>query len=113
MRASAAQGTGERRKVLPCRSCPQHCARSRRGRLARRIEAERRGTPFLIYLDGDGRQCIVPFRRARRIAEHRPPADSDVALTWDTEVSRLHAVLERIGQEWTVADEGCRATART
>ena len=33
-------------------------------------------------------------------------ADSDVALTWDTEVSRLHAVLERVGDEWTLADEG-------
>ena len=31
---------------------------------------------------------------------------NDVALEWDTEVSRLHAELECLGDEWTVADDG-------
>ena len=100
------QGTGERRKVLPCRSCPQRLRQVTPRELARRIETERRGTPFLIYLDGDGRQCIVPFPPHDDSLSIGRLGSSDVALTWDTEVSRLHAVLERIGQEWTVADEG-------
>jgi predicted component of type VI protein secretion system len=29
-----------------------------------------------------------------------------VCLDWDTEVSRLHAELERAGGDWTVADDG-------
>ena len=31
---------------------------------------------------------------------------SDVALAWDTEVSRTHALLEPVGEEWTVVDDG-------
>jgi pSer/pThr/pTyr-binding forkhead associated (FHA) protein len=74
--------------------------------LARRIETERRGTPFLLYLDGDGRQSIAPLPGHHASLSVGRLASSDVALTWDTEVSRLHAVLERVGEEWTVADEG-------
>ncbi len=32
--------------------------------------------------------------------------ESDVALVWDGEVSRLHATLERLGDEWTFVDDG-------
>jgi pSer/pThr/pTyr-binding forkhead associated (FHA) protein len=74
--------------------------------LARRIETERRGTPFLLYLDGDGRQSIASLPGHDASLSVGRLASSDVALTWDTEVSRLHAVLERVGEEWTVADEG-------
>ena len=35
----------------------------------------------------------------------RQPA-SDVALTWDDEVSRTHADIERIGDVWTLVDDG-------
>jgi len=31
---------------------------------------------------------------------------ASVALTWDEEVSRLHAELRRIGDEWTLLDDG-------
>ncbi|MBW3607737.1 MAG: FHA domain-containing protein [Actinobacteria bacterium] len=31
---------------------------------------------------------------------------NDVALEWDSEVSRLHAELECLGGEWTVSDDG-------
>ena len=33
-------------------------------------------------------------------------SSTEVPLGWDSEVSRLHAVLEREGGEWTIADEG-------
>ena len=34
------------------------------------------------------------------------PSATDIWLDWDTEVSRLHAELERIGDDWTVSDDG-------
>jgi len=73
--------------------------------VAERLAAERRGVPFLLLLDADGNQCIVELPEASALTIGRGPA-SDVALPWDTEVSRAHAVLERIGDEWTVLDEG-------
>jgi pSer/pThr/pTyr-binding forkhead associated (FHA) protein len=71
-----------------------------------RLHAERRGTPFLLILDGDGHQQVMdlPHQEAS-LSIGRGPA-SDVALAWDTEVSRAHGVLERLGDEWTVLDEG-------
>jgi pSer/pThr/pTyr-binding forkhead associated (FHA) protein len=73
--------------------------------VAARLAAERRGAAFLLLLDADGHQRIVDLSGAPTLSIGRGPA-SDVALPWDTEVSRVHAVLERVGDEWTVLDEG-------
>ena len=74
--------------------------------LRERIEAEREGTPFLVLRDGDGVQRLfVLDARLRRVAIGRSPG-ADVALVWDTEVSRLHVEIERLGDEWTAADDG-------
>ncbi len=40
-----------------------------------------------------------------RVTVGRAP-ENDLALTWDAEVSRLHATLEWIGGAWTVTDDG-------
>jgi pSer/pThr/pTyr-binding forkhead associated (FHA) protein len=101
------------------RVTPVRCIRStlcvvRRDPLARhasspaelrdRLAAERRGTPFLLYRDGDDRQVIVELSDDRpRLTIGRSPRN-DVALRWDGEVSRLHAQLERIGGDWLVDD---------
>jgi hypothetical protein len=74
--------------------------------VAQRLHAERRGLPFLVHLDGHGCQRIVDLAPDVASLSIGRLASSDIALTWDTEVSRLHAVLERVGGEWTVADEG-------
>jgi FHA domain len=71
--------------------------------VAQRLEAERRGTPFLLYRDADGAQRILALG-GEPVSIGRQPS-SDVPLTWDTEVSRVHAMLERVGDEWTIADE--------
>jgi hypothetical protein len=74
--------------------------------LAQRIDAERRGLPFIVHLDADGRQRLVELGgEDTSLSIGRRPS-SDIALPWDTEVSRLHAVLARVGDEWTIADEG-------
>jgi pSer/pThr/pTyr-binding forkhead associated (FHA) protein len=69
------------------------------------IEAERQGRPFLVYRDGGGTQQIHPLDDIDRITVGRV-APSDICLGWDTEVSRLHAELERLGENWTIADDG-------
>jgi pSer/pThr/pTyr-binding forkhead associated (FHA) protein len=72
--------------------------------LAARLQAERRGAPFLVYVDGDGGQRIVGLGE-RPLSIGRQAAN-DIALEWDSEVSRVHAVLEPVGAEWTLADDG-------
>jgi DNA-binding CsgD family transcriptional regulator len=73
--------------------------------LAQRLDAERRGIPLLVHLDGEGRQRIVELGERASLSIGRSPS-SDVPLGWDHEVSRLHAVLAREGGEWTIADDG-------
>ena len=70
------------------------------------IEAERTGVPFLHWRDGDG-GAADPDARARpaRVTIGRRE-QSDVSLPWDLEVSRAHALLEPVGEEWTLVDDG-------
>src|SRR3954452_8408776 len=70
-----------------------------------RIEAERAGAAFLLYRDGDCRQAIVLLDGRDRVTIGRRPTN-DVPLDWDSEVSRVHAALERTGDEWTLVDDG-------
>jgi pSer/pThr/pTyr-binding forkhead associated (FHA) protein len=69
-------------------------------------EAERVGSPFLVLRSPDGRQHVrsLPTEPARLTVGRRPEAD--VALVWDAEVSRLHALLELVGDDWIVVDDG-------
>jgi pSer/pThr/pTyr-binding forkhead associated (FHA) protein len=74
--------------------------------LKAQIEAEREGLPFVVYRDGADRQQIFTLDGALdRITVGRG-ASTDICIDWDTEVSRLHAELERIGGDWTVSDDG-------
>jgi pSer/pThr/pTyr-binding forkhead associated (FHA) protein len=71
-----------------------------------RIDADRRGTPYLLYRDGDGGQRILPLDgRGDRLTLGRDPSN-DVPLPWDAEVSRAHAQLERVGAQWALVDDG-------
>ena len=61
--------------------------------LRQRLLAERQGDPFLVWRGGDGRQQLFTLHAGlRRVTIGRGPSN-DVALPWDTEVSRLHAEL--------------------
>jgi FHA domain len=74
--------------------------------LKARLEAEATGIPFLYWLDDDGEQHIVmlPADLTRVTIGRRE--EKDVPLTWDGEVSREHALLEPIGEKWTLIDDG-------
>jgi pSer/pThr/pTyr-binding forkhead associated (FHA) protein len=71
-----------------------------------RLEAERKGRPFLVYRDGEGVQQIVTLDRDRSRVTLGRDADADVALPWDGRVSRLHAELLCLGDHWLVVDDG-------
>jgi hypothetical protein len=74
--------------------------------LEARRKAEQRGEPFLLLRDDSGAQHIVELdERAGSVTVGRRP-EADVALTWDPEVSRLHAELEFKAGEWTLCDDG-------
>jgi pSer/pThr/pTyr-binding forkhead associated (FHA) protein len=74
--------------------------------LQQRIAAERRGVPFLIYRDGEGTQQLLLLDEPGSSLSVGRAADTDIRLGWDTEVSRLHAQLERVAGTWTVVDDG-------
>lgn len=74
--------------------------------LKQRLEAERRGTPFLLYRDAGGNQHILVLEDAGdEVTIGRRPSNP-VGLAWDTNVSRVHAQLERVGDSWAVSDDG-------
>jgi pSer/pThr/pTyr-binding forkhead associated (FHA) protein len=77
--------------------------RSTPAELKARLEAERRGLPFLLYFDGAGSQVLRELDGQVTVGRG---ADCDVSLGWDREVSRLHAQLERVGAHWVLVDDG-------
>ena len=72
-----------------------------------RLSAERTGRAFLVLRDGAQQQRIVALD-----GETRPRVTigrnelADVAISWDAEVSRLHAEIECVAGEWIVLDDG-------
>jgi FHA domain len=77
--------------------------RSTPAELKARLEAERRGIPFLLLFNGAGRQVLHELHEQSTVGRG---ADCDVSLGWDREVSRLHAQLERVGAHWVLVDDG-------
>jgi pSer/pThr/pTyr-binding forkhead associated (FHA) protein len=74
--------------------------------LRERLAAERLGNPFVVFRGPDsGQQIFLLHPGLTRVTIGRGPAN-DIPLGWDTEVSRLHAELERLAGEWTVVDDG-------
>jgi hypothetical protein len=84
--------------VAPHTSTPQE--------LKERLNAERAGTPHLIFRDAEGHQVIWPLAPAKQPVTIGRREECDISLEWDAEVSRVHAQLQIVGQEWTVVDDG-------
>lgn len=92
------------RDTLHVADMPLH--RASPSELKARLEAERSGVPFLLFLDGADRQRIVALWTGRARMVVGRGSGADVCLDWDTDVSRLHAELVQLGGAWTVADDG-------
>lgn len=74
--------------------------------LKQRLEAERAGYPFLLYRVGDGGQEILGLTDELNSVSVGRDSAATVSISWDRKVSRLHAVLEQIGESWTITDDG-------
>lgn len=73
--------------------------------LKARLDAARGDLPFVLYRDSDSVQRILVLDDEPRLTIGRQDS-SDLALPWDAAVSRVHASLERVGEEWTLVDDG-------
>jgi predicted component of type VI protein secretion system len=74
--------------------------------VAERLAAERRGVPFLVYRGEKDEQRIVGLSQDDATTSVGRSPDCDVCLGWDPEVSRLHAELSHVGDQWVLADDG-------
>ena len=75
------------------------------GELKQRLDAERRGDPFLVLRDADGAQVIRGLGRGADTLAVGRAQPSGLQLD-DPEVSSLHAELRRVGDDWVVVDDG-------
>ncbi len=74
--------------------------------LKARIEAERAGAPFVVYFDDEHRQHLVVLAPGRTRVTIGRADDVPIRMPWDSQVSRVHAELERVGEHWVVSDDG-------
>jgi predicted component of type VI protein secretion system len=72
--------------------------------LAEQLAADRCGQPYLLYRERGIRQRLLPLEGGR-LAVGRA-AGNEVELSWDPEVSRVHALLECVSGRWTIVDDG-------
>ncbi|MCX5043239.1 FHA domain-containing protein [Aldersonia sp. NBC_00410] len=62
--------------------------------------------PCLRFADPDGRSHEVVLSPSQPRVTIGRSAQADIALTWDEEVSRLHAAVEWMSSHWTIVDDG-------
>ena len=74
--------------------------------LKARLEADRRGAPYMLYRPHEDEQRILALGPQLERATIGRQEACDIALPEDPSVSRVHAVLDRIGDEWTLVDDG-------
>ncbi len=70
------------------------------------VDAERTGSPFLLFRDGDGEQHLIVLGDTSRWLTLGRGAEVDLTLGWDEQISAVHAELHRAGGDWTVSDDG-------
>jgi pSer/pThr/pTyr-binding forkhead associated (FHA) protein len=60
----------------------------------------------LFYRDDDGKQQVATLVAGPSRLTLGRGESADVRLSWDEEVSRLHAQLEWVGTDWILVDDG-------
>lgn len=70
------------------------------------LAAERTGKPFLVFRDEQGLLGIFPMGRGGKTRTLGRRDEMDLSISWDSEVSSLHAELQGIGGEWMIVDDG-------
>jgi hypothetical protein len=76
------------------------------GELKALLAAERVGQPFLAFKDDRGRLNLCPTGGTGETLAVGRRLGLDVSISWDSEVSGLHAELQSVGGEWTIVDDG-------
>ena len=74
--------------------------------LKAQIEVERLGRPFLVYRDADDEQQLLVIGEQIDSLWVGRSDSADLNLSWDEEISSLHAQLEMVGLECTLVDDG-------
>jgi DNA-binding CsgD family transcriptional regulator len=70
------------------------------------IAAERAGEPFLHVRGCNGGQQIFALSDGMWRATIGRHHDCDISIDWDQKVSRVHALIEQVGGQWTFVDDG-------
>ena len=70
------------------------------------MDRERDGGDFALLRDDGGDLRLIDLDRDEEWLAVGRDASSAIPLTWDREVSRLHARLSRVGDAWVVEDDG-------
>jgi pSer/pThr/pTyr-binding forkhead associated (FHA) protein len=71
-----------------------------------RAAAERLGDPYLVYRDAHDREQVMSLPDTWDTATIGRGMRATIVLAWDEGVSRAHAELKRVGDDWTVVDDG-------
>ena len=103
--ASPGRGDGVRKQSAITNAAALPTANQSPCELKHQLELERQGRPFVVFRNGEGKLVVVPLPGGREITIGRR-ADSKISLAWDQAVSRLHAELECVGDEWLLVDDG-------
>lgn len=70
------------------------------------MDRERQGGDFVLLRDDQGQLRLIDLaERGEQVSVGRDGSNA-VPLTWDREVSRLHARLSCVGGAWVVEDDG-------
>lgn len=67
---------------------------------------EREGQSFLAFRDQDGRLGFFHAGRGEETRRLGRRPEMDLSISWDSEVSGLHAELRGFGGEWVIVDDG-------
>jgi hypothetical protein len=74
--------------------------------LVERLDAERRGRPFLVLRDDEGIQRLIDLPEGMQTLSIGRGTECGLGLPWDHRVSRAHAELVPVGRDWALDDGG-------